>query len=155
MGSIVMFIMFYFKIIIGDKHPSLSFLKLHTIDSTWLDKTVINLSLSHNILLNNGNFSRFIKFVKGLGRIINVSLITRVKYDYSYNTELYLIRGVNPFEPIRRLDTGVEGCHLDFHPLLLYRGKGWTATESIWKCDDFRIHPLTETASHNLSGTTH
>ena len=76
------------------------------------------------MLLNNDNFRRYIKFVKGWKRIINVSSITRVKYDNSHNIELYLNRGVNPFEPIRRLDTGIEGYHLAFYPLLFYRVKG-------------------------------
>ena len=57
-------------------------------------------------------------------RIINVSSITVVKYDNCHNIELYLNRGVNPFEPIRRLDTGIEGYHLAFYPLLFYRVKG-------------------------------
>ena len=38
--------------------------------------------------------------------------------------ELYLNRVVKPFGPIKRQDTKLGGCHLSFHPLLLYRGEG-------------------------------
>ena len=42
--------------------------------------------------------------------------------------ELDLNGGVNPFGQIRRQDTKIGGCHLAFVPLLLFRGKGWTAS---------------------------
>lgn len=35
---------------------------------------------------------------------------------------------VNPFWPIRRLQTKIGGCHLVFLLFLLYRSEGWTAS---------------------------
>ena len=65
-----------------------------------------------------------------------------------------LNRGVSPFEPMRRQDTKIGGCHLAFFPITFVQGRGLNS-ESSWKCDHIWMQPSPETASHNLGGLTH
>ena len=53
-----------------------------------------------------------------------IQWVTTFHFVSFITIELYLIIGVKPFGPIRRLDAKIGRCYPAFSPLLLYRDEG-------------------------------